>query len=127
MATNLSIYVVRGKPGADSSYYCPTCLDCAYASDGLIEALDALGTVPGLTGSLVYYGACDDESSVSFPMAPRPRSSANSLQFVTAAQLLTVPWDALSTDPYGKRVKGAAWAYVHTLEPDALLIVKMDS
>ena len=125
MSMSLSIYVVSDHYNSD--YYCPTKLDCRYTSLELLEAIDALGSIEGQTGRLVHYGA--GVSGEAGPIDEHPMAPAfgpNSLQIVTAAQLLTIPWDALSEDPEGKLRKRSAWAYVATLPTDALLIVTMD-
>jgi len=72
----------------------------------------------------VIYGERADEDGNEFVAVPQ-RSFGRSLLLVTAAQLLTIPWDQLSEDPRGKILKGAAWAYLAALPPDTQIVVHL--
>lgn len=112
MAISLYLYVV--KDVFLGRFYCPTHLHCGYASYELAEAVESLGTLPGVKGVL-------DPADTGLDADHEVPSQG--FLVTTAAQLLQVPWEELSEDPEGKIAKRAAWAYLAALNPETPIVV----
>jgi hypothetical protein len=146
MATLLTMHPVEGRLGADERHrpilYTPTKLHCAWASHDLQEALYALHapleTIEARIEEVVmeYETVFGERFNPDEPphdhdpevgeFIPVPfKGFGWSLLLVTAAQLVKVPWDALSEDARGKILKGAAWTYLAALPPDTQVVVHL--